>query len=103
MQTPIVIVVIWFYQLGRMKNKILTLLLMVMLSTGYIAQGQGNGNGPPNPPPGYCDQFPNDPACVNNIAVPIGSTEGMIIFMFLSGIFFIYKMNGNSLKFKKHG
>lgn len=83
-------------------KKLLLLITFSLVMITPFSQGQGQG-GPPNPPPGYCDQFPNDPACVNNIAVPIGSTEGMIIFMFLSGIFFIYKMNGNSLKFKKHG
>ncbi len=66
---------------------------------GWPGGGNGNG-GPPNPPPGYCDQNPQDPSC-NNTSVPVSSTEGMIIFMFLAGTFFIYKMNGNSFKFNK--
>lgn len=82
-----------------MKKLLLLISFGMMLSTPF-SQGQGMG-GPPNPPPGYCEQFPNDPACANHVAVPIGSTEGMIIFTLLAGTFFMYKMNGNSFKLKK--
>lgn len=63
--------------------------------------GPGSGGGPPNPPDKYCQQFPDDPSCGGNVAVPISSTEGTIIFLFLSGIFVYYKLNGNTFKFKK--
>ena len=93
---------------------IVTLTILSLIPTSYIGQGWGQGGppwgggpggpgngGPPPPPDNYCLQFPNDPACANNVAVPIGSTEGMLIFMFLSGIFFYYKINGNSFKLKR--
>ena len=86
---------------------VITLVLCSLFPNQYIGQGWGQGGppwgqggGPPPPPDGYCAQNPQDPAC-NGVAVPIGSAEGMLIFMFLSGIFFYYKLNGNSFKLKK--
>jgi hypothetical protein len=88
-----------------MKNFITTIIVILTLSLTSYSQPWGpggpDGGGPPPPPDNYCQQFPDDPACGGNTAVPVSSTEGMIIFMFLSGIFFYYKMNGNSFKFKK--
>ena len=90
-------------------KKYFKILLVVLLLMSNESFGQGGPpfggggpgqGGPPPPPDNYCQQFPDAPEC-QNVAVPIGSTESMVIFMFLSGIFFIYKMNGNSFKFKK--
>jgi len=61
--------------------------------------GPGQG-GPPPPPDNYCQQFPDDPACAGT-AVPVGNTEGMLVFTLLAGTFFYYKMNGNSFKLNK--
>ncbi len=95
------------------KLKILIILILTYISillTVQTVSAQGNpwggpggpnGGGPPTPPDNYCQQFPDDPTCGGNVAVPIGSTEGMLIFMFLSGVFFYYKINGNTFKFKK--
>ncbi len=91
------------------KLKIVQIIILIYISIllsvqAAKAQGWGpggpNGGGPP-PPPGYCNQFPNDPACQNAVSVPIGSSEIMIGFAILSGLFFAYKLNGNSFKFKK--
>lgn len=88
-----------------MKKILLTLSLLVIINLGFTQGGPwgpgGPGNGgPPPPPPGYCDQFPDDPACAGAVSVPIGSTEIMIGFAIISALFFAYKLNGNSFKFK---
>lgn len=94
------------------KLKLLIILILTYIAVLMTVQvsAQGNpwggpggpgGGGPPPPPQGYCDQFPDAPECQGNVAVPISSTEGTMIFLFLSGIFFYYKLNGNTFKFKK--
>lgn len=71
-----------------MKNKLLTLMVLLLLSSGYIAQ-PGNGNGPPNPPPGWCQSHPNDPMCTNSVQVPL-SDWYWEIGLILTGVVFIY-------------
>jgi hypothetical protein len=88
---------------------LISLTFLFLIPNSYIGQGwgqqggpwgPGGPGGPPPPPDQYCQQFPDDPAC-NGTSVPVGSTEGMLIFAFLAGTFFIYKLNGNSFKFNK--
>jgi len=82
------------------KILIRVIIILSLFPKPFLGQGQGQ-NGPPNPPPGYCNQFPNDPACQNAVSVPIGSNDIMVGFAILSALFFAYKLNGNSFKFKK--
>lgn len=90
---------------------VFTIITINLLSPRFIGQGysQGNpwggsgsqnGGGPPPPPDGYCQQFPNDPACGDYVSVPIGGIEGTMIFLVVTSLFFYYKFNGNSFKFK---
>jgi hypothetical protein len=95
----------------RTTNKLKVVMIAILMYIALVlttmtakAQGGpwgpggpgGNGN-PPPPPNNYCQQFPEDPACAGNTAVPVGSPESMALFAFLAGTFFLYRM------YKKQG
>lgn len=79
------------------KSILLILLFWIFGIVCSFAQpfGPGDnpgGGGPPPPPPNFCIQFPDDPTCQGNTSVPVSSTEGTIIFLFLAGTFFMYRL-----------
>ena len=68
-----------------MKFKYFILVLLLSVSNAYTMPG-----GPPNPPPNFCAQFPNDPSC--GTSVPIGDWKWQLGTMILVTIYVCYKL-----------
>jgi hypothetical protein len=91
---------------NKFKMVLLTMLFIVSgIVNGYslqgppIGAGPGNGGGPSNPPTGYCQQNPSDPAC--NTAVPMNQGDwAMLIFGLMFAGYTITKLKKKGISYE---
>ena len=84
------------------KLKIIQIILLLFISIMLVVQTYGQGGppngmgGPPTPPPTFCQQFPNHPACANAVQVPLSDWYWEIGLMILGSGFIYYKFKAQN-------